>query len=130
VNDMIEYIGIPFLKDGATREGLDCWRLVVMVYKDRLNIDLPACSGIFADKSLASLKRISRLIKETKKQWTEVKKPAPYDVVLLRTSSFHVGLVTGRRTMLHISEEINSTIEEFTSLQWKDKVEGFYHYAG
>ena len=123
-----DYIGIPYCKNGNTREGCDCWRLIVMVYKERLNIDLPAFSGIYDDGSPASLKRISQLIKETKRAWPEVKNPAPYDVILLRTSGYHVGLVTGRRTMLHISEGINSTIEEFTSLQWKDKVEGFYRY--
>jgi len=31
--------------------------------------------------------------------------------------------------MLHVMDGINSTIEEFTSLQWKDKVEGYYRYV-
>jgi len=65
--DMIEYIGIPFLEDGNDRNGLDCWRLVVMVYKERLNIDLPDFSGIFVDGSLASLKKVTRHIRETKR---------------------------------------------------------------
>ena len=129
--DMLEYIGIPFLEDGNTRAGCDCYRLVVMVYKDKLGIDLPDFAGIFVDGSLASLKKVTRHIRETKKTWQKVDKPAPFDVILLRTGNmvYHVGVVVGRRSMLHIDEGINSVIEEFTCIEWKHKVEGFYHYV-
>ena len=128
--DMIEYVGIPFLEDGNTRAGCDCYRLVVMVYKDKLGIDLPDFAGIFVDGSLASLKKVTRHIRETKKTWQKVDKPIPFDVILLRTGNmvYHCGVVIGRRTMLHVLEGVNSTIEEFTSLQWKHKVEGFYRW--
>jgi len=128
---MIEYVGIPFLKDGLDRNGLDCWRLVVMVYKDRLNIDLPNFSGLFVDGSLASLKKVTRHIMETKKTWRKVNKPIPFDVILLRTGNmvYHCGVVIDRKRMLHVMEDVNSTIEEFTSLMWKDKIEGFYRYV-
>jgi len=129
--DMIEYIGIPFLEDGNTRAGCDCYRLVVMVYKDKLGIDLPDFAGIFVDGSLASLKKVTRHIRETKKTWQKVEKPALFDVILLRTGNmvYHCGVVIGRRTMLHVMEGINSTIEEFTGIQWRNKVEGFYRYG-
>ena len=125
-----DYIGILFGKNGSTRESCDCWRLVVMVYKDKLNIDLPDFAGLFVDGSLASLKKVTRHIRETKKTWQKVDKPLPFDVILLRTGNmvYHCGVVIGRRTMLHVMEGINSTIEEFTGLQWKNKVEGFYRY--
>jgi len=125
-----DYIGIPFGKNGSTRESCDCWRLVVMVYKDKLNIDLPDFSGIFVDGSLASLRKVTKHIRETKKAWQKVDKPLPFDVILLRTGSmvYHCGVVIGRRTMLHVMDGINSTIEEFTSLQWKQKIEGFYRW--
>ncbi len=65
-----------------------------------------------------------------KKTWQKVDKPIPFDVILLRTGNmvYHCGVVIGRRTMLHVMEGVNSTIEEFTSLQWKQKVEGFYRW--
>jgi len=124
------YIGIPFGKNGSTRESCDCWRLVVMVYKERLNVDLPDFAGIFVDGSLASLKKVTKHIRETKKTWQKVDKPSPFDVILLRTGSmvYHVGVVVDRKRMLHIDEGINSIIEEFTSLQWKQKIEGFYRW--
>lgn len=129
---MDDYIGIPFRPNGTDRSGCDCWRLVVMVYREKLGIDLPDFAGVYVDDSLASLKRVTRTIRDAKERWKKVDKPMSFDVILLRTGgmAYHVGVVVGRRTMLHIMEGINSTVEMFTSLQWKDRIEGFYRYAG
>ena len=103
-----------------------------MVYREQLGIKLPGFEGIYVDETLASLKKVTRHIRETKEQWQKVDKPKPFDVILLRTGNmvYHVGMVVGKRTMLHVMEGINSTIEEFTGIQWKDKIEGVYRYAG
>lgn len=119
------------MKDGNDRNGCDCYRLVVMVYRERLGIELPEFAGAYVDGSLASLKKVSRMIRDGKQSWQKVDKPIPFDVILLRTGSmvYHVGLVIDRKRMLHVMEGINSTIEEFTGIQWKKKVEGFYRYV-
>ena len=126
-----EYIGIPFKKNGLDRDGLDCWRLVVLVYREQLNIELPDFEGIYVDGTLASMKKTTRYIRDNKKSWQQVKKPKPFDVILLRTGGmvYHAGVVVTKRSMLHILEGIDSTIEEFTGLCWKNKIEGFYHYG-
>ena len=128
---MEDYIGIPFVKDRGDRQGCDCWRLIVLVYRERLGIELPDFAGAYVDGSLASLKRVSRMIRDGKQAWERVDKPQPYDVILLRTGDmvYHVGLVIDRKRMLHVMEGINSTVEEYTGIQWKQKVEGFYRYA-
>jgi len=125
-----DYIGIPFKNNGTDRTGLDCYRLAVMVYRDRLNIDLPCLSDVFMDGTMATLKKAVKSISEVKKLWTEVKKPRPLDVILIRTGNltYHIGIVINRCQMLHVMEGINSTIEEFTGLQWRKKIEGFYRY--
>ena len=124
------YIGIPFLADGNDREGCDCWGLAVLIYKEQLNIDLPVFAGMFVDGSLASLIRVTKHIRKIKKTWLKVNEPAPYDIILLRTGNmiYHVGVVIDKKQMLHVMEGINSTIEEFIGLQWKQKVEGFYRW--
>ena len=125
------YIGIPFLADGNDWKGCDCWGLAVLIYKEQLNIDLPVFAGMFVDGSLASLIRVTKHIRKIKKTWLKVNEPAPYDIILLRTGNmiYHVGLVIDKKRMLHVMEGINSTIEEFIGLQWKQKVEGFYRYG-
>jgi cell wall-associated NlpC family hydrolase len=124
------YIGIPFLKNGNDREGCDCWKLIVMVYREQLGIDLPDYAEIFVDDSLASLRRVARTMKEERLKWRQVQTPIPYDVILLRIDGLvcHAGLVIDRRRMLHIMDGTDSTVEEFTGLQWKQRVEGFYRW--
>ena len=36
-----KYLGIPYKNMGRDLEGLDCWGLVLALYKDILKIDLP-----------------------------------------------------------------------------------------
>lgn len=110
------YIGIPFLKNGNDREGCDCWKLIVMVYREQLGIDLPDYAEIFVDDSLASLRRVARTMKEERLKWRQVQTPIPYDVILLRIDGLvcHAGLVIDRRRMLHIMDGTDSTVEEFT----------------
>ena len=124
------YIGIPFLKNGNDREGCDCWKLIVMVYREQLGIDLPDYAEIFVDDSLASLRRVARTMKEERLKWRQVQTPIPYDVILLRIDGLvcHAGLVIDRRRMLHIMDGTDSTVEEFTGLQWKQRVDGFYRW--
>lgn len=127
-----DYVGIPFQKNGSDRNGTDCWRLIVMVYREKLGIELPDFAGIYVDGSLASLVKVSRKIRDEKQAWQRVDKPQPYDVILLRTGDmvYHVGLVIDHKRMLHVLEGIDSTIEEFTGLQWQQRVEGFYRHKG
>lgn len=127
-----DYIGIPFQKNRGDRQGCDCWRLIVMVYREKLGIELPDFAGIYVDGSLASLVKVSRKIRDEKQAWQKVDKPQPYDVILLRTGDmvYHVGLVIDHKRMLHVLEGIDSTIEEFTGLQWQQRVEGFYRHKG
>jgi len=124
------YIGIPFLKNGNNRNGCDCWKLIVMVYREQLGIELPDYAEIFVDDSLASLRRVARTMKEERLKWRQVQTPIPYDVILLRVNGLvcHAGLVIDRRRMLHIMDGTDSTVEEFTGLQWKQRVEGFYRW--
>jgi cell wall-associated NlpC family hydrolase len=131
VQNLDEYIGIPFDTKGKTRQGCDCYRLICLVYKDRLGIELPDYPDVEINETVESLLKITRLMKHNRDNWLKVEKPEPFDVILIRTGSmlYHAGLVIDKYRMLHIDRGINSTIERFDSLMWKDKVEGFYRYA-
>lgn len=126
------YIDIPFKPDGRDRNGLDCWGMIYLIYRERLGIDLPDYSGIFTEQTPASLKRVARIMAKERDKWLKVEVPDVYDVVMLRTGiyTWHVGLVIGPRYMLHIMSGINSVVEEFTGMQWKNRVEEFRRYAG
>lgn len=127
-----DYIGIPFLPDGRDRDGLDCYGLVCLVYRDRLGVDLPGIRGIYSRNTAGCLKRVARAMAEEKLKWRKVEVPAPYDVVMLRTGEYawHVGLVIDKRRMLHVLEGTDTMIDEYAGLEWRHRIEGFYRYAG
>lgn len=130
--DFNEYIGIPFVPNGRSKAGTDCWHLICLIYKEQLNIILPSYEKIKLTDEISSLLQITRAFRRNKLNWKSVEKPEPYDVILIRTGSmlYHAGLVIGNGRMLHIDRGINSTIEKYTSIMWKDKIEGFYRYHG
>jgi cell wall-associated NlpC family hydrolase len=128
------YINIPFLYDGRDKNGLDCWGLVWAVYVDQLGIILPDYKGMFTDGSLPTLLRRAKLMDAEREKWerrSQYESPQPFDVILLRTKGVpsHVGVVIDSRRMLHITEGINSCVEDYTGLMWKDRVIGFYWRA-
>jgi cell wall-associated NlpC family hydrolase len=121
------YIEIPFKPDGRDRNGLDCYGLVCLVYRDRLGIILPDYKGVFADQSIDTLKKVSRVMAEGREEWTKVDTPKPFDMVMLRTGRYtwHVGIVIDNRRMLHITSGIESCVEEYTGRYWGNRVEEF-----
>lgn len=127
-----DFTGIPFLINGRTRAGVDCYGLIVLVYRERLGIELPGFTDVACDDSPASLRRVARAYAERRETWQRIEEPRPLDVILLRTGKFiwHAGLVIDRRRMLHTMHGIDSSIEDFTAPLWRHRVEEFRHYAG
>jgi len=124
------YIGLPFLPDGRSRAGLDCWGLICLVYQEQKMITLPAYSGIYNVRSRKKLQEIAVLMERESKKWEQVVKPQDFDVVRLRIEgklASHVGLVVGR-SFLHIMETTQSTLEPLNSPVWKDRITGYYRY--
>lgn len=57
-------------------------------------------------------------------------KEQPFDIILLRILGFpmHIGVVIEKRKMIHVFKGSNTTIENYTSAQWRHRVLGFYRY--
>lgn len=127
-----QYVGIPFKINGIDRNGLDCWHLIALVYKEKLGIELPLFNGLIEDHSITSLRRIVKTINEWKTRWIKVDKPQQFDVVLLRMNNLpcHIGIVVSKNKMLHVMKDIQSVVEDYTNFQWIHKIEGFYKYYG
>lgn len=126
------FIGIPFVPDGRDRSGCDCWGLIWMVYRDILGITIHDYTGLVAGNSVADLMRRAKLMDAERAKWemrSRYEIPQPFDVVLLRTKGVpsHVGLVVDNRRMLHVTEGIDSCIEDYTGPLWRDRVIGIYY---
>lgn len=127
-----DYSEIPFLCDGRTRTGLDCGGLVMLVYRERLGVELPEYKGALVDMSMGGLRKAHEIIKAELSRWVKVDRPQEFDVVSVRAGGLdggHVGIVCGRSEMLHIMHGINSTVTSFKGAAWARRVTGFYRYA-
>jgi probable lipoprotein NlpC len=126
-----DFIEIPFKPDGRDRNGCDCWGLVCLVYREKLGIELPEYKGVFEAQTIAQLKNVSRVMEREKESWVRVEKPHEFDVVMIRSGAYawHVGIVIDRRRMLHVMSGINSTVEEYTGMDWKNRIEEFRRYV-
>ena len=127
-----DYIGIPFAPDGRSRDGLDCWGLVQLVYRERLGIELPGYDGVFKEESADNLRIVSDLMDRERAKWTRVREPAEFDVLLMRIHGrlvSHVGICLPKSRMLHILKGISSVVEPTAGMHWKDRIVGAYRHA-
>ena len=93
------YMGIPFKNMGRDRKGADCWGLIVIVYKQEYNVQLP----LYAEQAYESLnvRQVGEIIRDRKpgllESFTEVNDPKQGDIVLLlgRGIPRHVGIYVG-----------------------------------
>lgn len=126
-----DYIGIPFANKGRG-EACDCWGLVRRVYQERYKIKLPA----FVDgyDSALEMKGVCAILAQEKENrvWLKIEKGQEKfnDMIILNIggSPVHIGFVLEHGRMLHIEKGIDSCIESYKSLRWKNRVEGFYRH--
>ena len=123
-----DYIGLPFKPDGRDRDGCDCYGLVCIVYKDRFNIDLPPISGVYCDNNPTTLIRVAKAMAAERERWQKVEAPQPFDVIMLRTGAYtwHIGLVVDSRRFLHVQRGTESIVDDYTGIEWRDRIDGFY----
>lgn len=126
------YIGLPFIPDGRSRDGLDCWGLVKLVYEEQLGIILPSYDGVFKEDNIKNLRVVSDLMDKEREKWIRVEKPTEFDVLMMRIQGrviSHVGIYLNKNKMLHIIKGISSVIEPTTGINWKDRIVGAYRHA-
>ena len=108
-----DLIGKPYKENGRGPDGYDCYGLVEIVSR-RLGIDLPA----FGLLCLEAMKH--RFIK--------VSKPEAGDIVFVPPG--HVGIMENKNTMLQVMDRHPVHRMRINHPWIKDRIEGFYRYAG
>jgi cell wall-associated NlpC family hydrolase len=127
------YVGIPYLVHGRDRAGLDCWGLVVLVSHEIFSLKIPDLSHQYADTSKRTIAHVA-LEEIEAGTWTRIEAPAAAagDIVLLNIGGLprHCGILTGATWMLHTLEGAGSVLEHYTREPWKNRIGGFFRYAG
>jgi cell wall-associated NlpC family hydrolase len=124
------FIGIPFLHKGKTKEGTDCWGFCRMFYKEILNKELPDLLKFYNETvNYQNCNHIYPIAKEHFKRISkdEVKK---FDIVLLNIASVpvHVGIYLDELKFLHCMEGTGSIISRFEDVNFRNKIDSFWRY--
>lgn len=123
MTDLADYIGIPFKYNGRTLKELDCYGLVMLLYKNLKSIDIPDVT------SPEYLKEIASLVDSEKLKWKpcEIKEGAVL-VFSIKGYGAHVGYVIGPDKMIHTWEATNGVTIERISFSWQNRILGCYEY--
>jgi probable lipoprotein NlpC len=123
-----EYVGIPFKERGRDRDGVDCWGLACLVYRDRFGIRLPDYRDRYLNTEASD--DISRIIDSEADGWTEIPTTSAMcgDVVLFRIlgKPTHIGIEVGDGYMLHAERGVGVVIERHDKLRWFHRRVGFF----
>lgn len=118
-----EYIGIPFKYGGRDHKNLDCYGLVMLLYKELHNIEIP---DVISPEYLAA---IHNLVLSEKIKWSpsELEEGA---VILFSIKGYgaHVGYYIGNDQMIHTWEKTSGVTIERISFAWKHRILGVYKY--
>ncbi|BAQ18296.1 NlpC/P60 family protein [Methyloceanibacter caenitepidi] len=123
-------IGVPFETFGRSYDGLDCWGLIWLAYRDVAGVDLP--SGLGGYGSDKARQEIEALFEQRHGAWQRHDAPEVMDVALMRVCGAlcHVGLIVGKRQMLHTLRGSGTCVEDYGGLRWARRIEGFYRHVG
>lgn len=122
---MQHYIGLPYLLNGETREGVDCYGLIKLYYQEVLGVALPSR----VNHDLKQRQAIAENYRAELHELTfKVSSPKEHDLVLLRVENvpMHIGLIIRQNTMLHILNGGTSCIERLDRPRWKSRIQGYY----
>lgn len=123
-----KFLDAPFVKGGRDFDGMDCWGLVYLYYKE-IGVDIPSYDYYAIGQNTRDT--IRKIYSEKDKHWSRVDKPQLHDVVFCRHGQLgsHVGVYIGEGQMLHIEIGHEACIETITGLKWEHKILGFYRLS-
>lgn len=121
------YLGIPHVRFGRDRSGLDCWGLCHLVYREALGIDVP--SYLDVPPGHAERAEMGRMVDGICAAWPwhQVDAPAEYDVAVFRMGELarHVGIVAGDGWMLHAAAGGTSGLVRIDNYRWRTRLLGY-----
>jgi cell wall-associated NlpC family hydrolase len=133
----VDYVGLPFLPKGRTRQGVDCYGLVRLIYQEQRGIDLPSYTEDYA--TTTDHQEITSLLRgEVGSRWREipVEQARSYDGLVFRIAGqpTHFGMVLEPPRFIHaISTSSEQTgkvcIERWDSWTWERRLVGVVRWG-
>ena len=123
------FIGIPFVSQGRSFRGCDCYGLVKLYYKEVLNIEIPE-TVITAEQPRRTF---ANYLNEISKNWSSTV-PQTNAVVAMAVNAEHPSLVTHFAVMIDSKrfidtrENRSSYLTSIDDERIKNQIKGFYKW--
>ncbi|MDR0455947.1 MAG: C40 family peptidase [Treponema sp.] len=122
------YIGIPFVSNGRTMDGCDCYGLVRLVLRNEYGIELPELSNDY-DNAL-NITATARLFAEKRPILAAEKLPQMQEravvVITEHGHPCHIGIACGGGYILHTGIKTGSVCQRATHPGLRGRIEGYY----
>jgi len=132
--DLKKYTGIPFKDGGRGFDGLDCWGLACLVWKEERGIILPDLgdeySSAFARKEVGGLFGANMGKNWNRDVTNEPRQELDGLVFTLGGVEIHVGLWVAPGEMLHVMRGMDTAIERYNVMKWKSRLSRILRPAG
>jgi len=122
------YIGIPFVSNGRTMEGCDCYGLVRLVLKNEYDKYLPELSNDYSDA--LNVAETAKLFAEKRPVLAceKLTKPQEKAIVVITEHGVpaHIGIVAGSGYILHTGIKTGSVCQKESHPGLRGRIEGYY----
>jgi len=126
-----KYIGIPFVSNGRTLSGCDCYGLVRLVLHNEYGTELPELSDDYTNA--LNIKETARLFAEKRPVLAAEKISAPEEmavaVITENGVAAHIGIVAGGGYILHTGKKTGSVCQRETHHDLRGRIEGYYRVS-
>lgn len=134
MDDVNDYVGIPWQLGGFTKSGADCWGLCLMVCQQCFGVKIPIYLG-----SCAEGDHLAEIIntESSGSSWQRIDSPQPGDVCIMRVPVSnrpeHIGVYVGGKSVIHSlgkDKKGASTITRTKALEKIFKPLEYFRYVG
>ncbi len=121
-----KYIGLPFKDGGRDFDGVDCWGLVRLVWKEEYGIIMPDMGDAYSSAFARGEVGKTAIMLESG-EWNEDVSHLPrrlFDVLVFSfgTLDLHVGLWVADGEMLHVMRGMDTVIERCNTNKWQKRL--------
>jgi cell wall-associated NlpC family hydrolase len=120
------WVGVPFLHQGRTREGVDCVGLLVAVLREVGYQPIDSLNYTFRAKSDVLMQHLAT---ECDQQPVGAQQPGDVLVFSMRGEApYHVGLLTERGTIIHALGIAGKVVEHQYDASWQQRTRRVYRW--
>lgn len=119
MTDFSKYIDLPFIPNGRSFNGIDCYGLVWLMYKEELGIVLPDFNEIIYDPETWCKDGRSHILENINEDWERIVNGSykRFDIHILYDKDLiasHVGLNIGNGRFIHTMNQKQSVVSKLT----------------